>query len=61
MDEHARQRREELIPAKRRSELDRQVSDLEKKLPELELRYLRDRITASLAKGRARSGPPGSG
>lgn len=58
MDEHARQRREELIPAKRRTELDRQAADLEKKLPELELRYLRDRVTANLAKGRGRSGKP---
>jgi hypothetical protein len=52
MDEHARQRREELIPAKRRAELDRQARDLENRLPELELRYLRDQITATLAKHR---------
>jgi hypothetical protein len=56
MDEHARQQREQLISAQRRRELDRQADDLAKELGDLELRYLRDRITAKLAKARMQPG-----
>jgi hypothetical protein len=55
MDEHARQRREEVIAAQRRRELDRRAEALGSELSELELRYLRDQITALLAKGRQRN------
>ena len=52
-DEHARQQREKLITAKRRRELDGEVDDLVKGLNDLvELRYVRDRISAKLAKPR---------
>jgi predicted transcriptional regulator len=49
MDEHARQRREEQIPATRRHELDKRARQLAKELPELELRYLRDVLASKLA------------
>lgn len=50
MDEHARQKREESIPATRRSELKRRVEDLAGELSDLELRYVRDVLAAKLAK-----------
>lgn len=54
MDEHARQEREKQISATRRKELDRQADGLSRELEETELRYVRDRISAKLAKLRAR-------
>jgi len=57
MDEHARQKREERIPAKRRGELKRQVEDLALELSDLELRYVRDVLAARFAKAnRTRGG-----
>jgi hypothetical protein len=55
MDEHARREREELIPARRRRELDRRARNLAGELSEIELRYLRDKISSALARGRRRS------
>jgi len=55
MDEHARQTRAEMIPAQLRRELDRRAADLGGELSELELRYLRDQITAQLARRRGRT------
>lgn len=52
MDEHARQRREQMIEPGRRKELMRQLDDLAANMSELELRYVRDLITARLAKAR---------
>jgi hypothetical protein len=51
-DEHARKRREEMIAPNRRRELTRVVSDATAGLSDLELRYVRDCITAKLAKAR---------
>ena len=48
MDERARHQREELIPLRRRRELDRQVRALQQEFSEMELRYMRDRIAAIL-------------
>ena len=50
--EHARQRREEMIEPKRRAELTSQAEALMSGLSDPELRYVRDRISARLAKGR---------
>jgi hypothetical protein len=52
MDEHARQRREEMIDPKRREELTSQAEALMSGLSDSELRYVRDRISAKLARGR---------
>jgi hypothetical protein len=53
MDEHARQQREAQISASRRRELKALVGTLADDLPELELRYVRDQLSAKLA-GRGR-------
>jgi hypothetical protein len=50
MDEHARLNRKEQIAAKRRRELDQDVKALGETLSEVELRYVRDAITQTLAK-----------
>lgn len=52
MDEHARQQREKLIDRNRRRELDAEVDGLAKNLTDIELRYVRDRISGKLAKTR---------
>jgi hypothetical protein len=49
MDEHARLQRESQISATRRKELDRSVRQLADSLGPLELRYVRDAISARLA------------
>jgi hypothetical protein len=51
-DEHARQRREAMIEPRRRKELTRLVDDAARGLTDIELRYVRDRITNKLAKSR---------
>lgn len=67
-DEHARQRREELIEPKRRDELTKIVDAATRGMSDLELRYIRDRIGAKLAElraaarvaaGSSRDQPPG--
>jgi hypothetical protein len=49
-DEHARKRREEMIPANRRKELARLVDEAMADLTELELRFVRDCITVKLVR-----------
>jgi hypothetical protein len=51
-DEHARKRREEVIAPSRRKELTRIVDTAAVGLSDLELRYVRDCITAKLTKAR---------
>jgi hypothetical protein len=51
-DELARKRREELLPEQRRRELARLVDEATDGLSALELRYVRDRITARIAKSK---------
>jgi hypothetical protein len=53
MDEHARKTREQLIASPRRRELDKRVEDLDRDLSEIELRYVRDKISAKLSRTRA--------
>jgi len=48
MDEQARQRREQKIPAERRSQLGDRLDELASGLSVLELRYVRDLLTAKL-------------
>jgi hypothetical protein len=49
MDEHARQQRENQIPAPRRRELTSIVRNLIDELEDVELRYVRDQLSARLA------------
>jgi hypothetical protein len=51
-DEHARLRREEAIEPSRRRELAKVVNEATRGLGELELRYVRDLVTARLGKVR---------
>jgi hypothetical protein len=57
MDEQARRQRELQIPAKRRRELAQLAGAMTNDLTDLEVRYVRDQLTAKLAKdGRGRRG-----
>jgi hypothetical protein len=55
MDEYARRRREERIPADRRGELDQRLGHLLEGLSDLEIRYVRDAIASKIKRRRQTS------